>query len=391
MLDCLKNVGFEEWKQFQFRQEVDKLRGLHKLIGLLYSRFSRLDVITLDGTQQHLENDEDVIESKAIQILDPQEWEEEYLMALDAEMSTLTIQEAIDLPLPCQMADAQWLVEVRECALFMNTVWQSMVKELQVKGRRYTLDEFKIGLMDKMGPISEIYPLCKEDFHYLVYQCASEWKDLARTVANESTSFQQMEEIIRMAPDPDILCRKHLMNGLVIEGVPVAYRNFKTLKEIRQIIGPFVTALRYFTIRERDPIENMYHFIQSNLLDQWDTTTLAKINKNGILKILHEDLNLNIFLERPETLEEMRFLSSLVTDENSSPLLEWLREKNENDMEAMGKILQGHLLVAYGNSVHYFFFLLNLYNVVVLQIKFKPFGRGLLLSTGKSSTRIEIY
>jgi hypothetical protein len=210
--------------------------------------------------------------------------------------------------------------------------------------------------MDKMGPISEIYPLCKEDFHYLVYQCASEWKDLARTVANESTSFQQMEEIIRMAPDPDILCRKHLMNGLVIEGVPVAYRNFKTLKEIRQIIGPFVTALRYFTIRERDPIENMYHFIQSNLLDQWDTTTLAKINKNGILKILHEDLNLNIFLERPETLEEMRFLSSLVTDENSSPLLEWLREKNENDMEAMGKILQGHLLVAHGNSVHYFFF-----------------------------------
>ena len=47
----------------------------------------------------------------------------------------------------------------------------------------------------------------------------------------------------------------------------------------------------------------------------------------------------------------MQFVSSLVTDGNRSPLIEWLREKNEKDMEAMGKILQGALLVAYGNSV----------------------------------------
>jgi hypothetical protein len=41
-----------------------------------------------------------------------------------------------------------------------------------------------------------------------------------------------------------------------------------------------------------------------------------------------------------------------MTDEKRSPLIDWLREKDEKDMEAMGKILQGSLLVAYGNSVY---------------------------------------
>ena len=348
MLDCLKNVGLTERKQVKFRQEVEELRGRHKLIGLLYSRFARLNVITTRAAETHeqLENgEEDVIESETIQILDPQEWEEGYLKAVDAGRSTLTLQEAIDLPLPLQMADAQWLFEIRECPLFTNKVWQPMVKDLQgIKGC--------IVFMDKMDSMtSERYPLCKDDFHVLVGECASEWKDLARSVADGTASFQQMEEIIRISPDPEILSRKHL-HGLIIEGVSVAYRNFKTLQELRHFIGPFVTALRFFTIRERVPIEIMYHFVQSNLLNQWDTTTLAQITEKGILRILQEDLNIDS--ERPETREAMHFVSSLVTDGNSSPLIEWLREKNENDMEAMGKILQGTLLVAYGNSVHYF-------------------------------------
>ena len=45
----------------------------------------------------------------------------------------------------------------------------------------------------------------------------------------------------------------------------------------------------------------------------------------------------------------MEFISSLVTDDNGgSPLIDWLRTKKEKDMEAMGKILQGTLLEAYG-------------------------------------------
>jgi hypothetical protein len=48
----------------------------------------------------------------------------------------------------------------------------------------------------------------------------------------------------------------------------------------------------------------------------------------------------------------MKFVSSLTTTkENRSPLIEWLREKDEKDMEAMGKILQGTLLEAYGNFI----------------------------------------
>jgi hypothetical protein len=60
-----------------------------------------------------------------------------------------------------------------------------------------------------------------------------------------------------------------------------------------------VTALRFFTIRERGPIENMYHFFQSNLLNQWETTTLAQITEKGILRTLQKDLNIDS--ERPET------------------------------------------------------------------------------------------
>jgi hypothetical protein len=77
------------------------------------------------------------------------------------------LKEALDLSLPMQMTDAQWLFEIRECSLFMNKVWKPMVKDLQgIKGC--------VVFMDVMD--SERYPLSKEDFHVLVCECASEWK-----------------------------------------------------------------------------------------------------------------------------------------------------------------------------------------------------------------------
>ncbi|EFX77911.1 hypothetical protein DAPPUDRAFT_320939 [Daphnia pulex] len=121
-----------------------------------------------------------------------------------------------------------------------------MLKDLQgIKGC--------VVFMDAMNStVSERYPLCKEDFHVLVCECASdEWKDLARTVTEGTASFQQMEEIIRISPDPDVLSRKHL-HGIVFEGVSVAYREIKTLQELRHFISPFVTALRFFTIRAKE-------------------------------------------------------------------------------------------------------------------------------------------
>ena len=67
----------------------------------------------------------------------------------------------------------------------------------------------------------------------------------------------------------------------------------------------------------------------------------------GIIETLKVDLQIDS--ERPENRKPMEFISSLVTDENGgSPLIDWLRNKKEKDMEAMAKILQGTLLEAYG-------------------------------------------
>ena len=90
-------------------------------------------------------------------------------------------------------------------------------------------------------------------------------------------------------------------------------------------------------------------FVDNNLLKQWDSSTLAQIKETGILRVVNEDLNIDP--ERPETRNAMQFVSSLMTDEKRSPLIDWLREKDEKDMETTGKILQGSLLVAYGSSV----------------------------------------
>jgi hypothetical protein len=77
---------------------------------------------------------------------------------------------------------------------------------------------------------------------------------------------------------------------------------------------------------------------------------LVQIAETGILRLVNEELNID--LERPETRNTMKFVGSLTTTkENRSPLIEWLREKDEKDMEAMGKILQGTLLEAYGNFI----------------------------------------
>lgn len=72
-----------------------------------------------------------------------------------------------------------------------------------------------------------------------------------------------------------------------------------------------------------------------------------QVRETGIIETLKIDLQIDS--DRPETQKPMEFISSLVTDDNGgSPLIDWLRTKKEKDMEAMGKILQGTLLEAYG-------------------------------------------
>jgi len=350
--DCLKNLGLTERKLAELRQEVEELRGRHNLYGFLYSRFSRSDVIntrSVDHQENDLVDDEDdsvngeygsvnsegdlekdegdgnVSNLETVQIFEGKEWEI-YLKEIDSERSILTLQDAMTLPLPLSWTSAQWLFEIKGCALFMEKIWHQMVKST-----------------------AQTYPLCKEDLQVFVHECATEWKNLARTVAGGTVSFKKMEEISRLQPDPKVLSRVHLQSQ-PIEGVETAYRNFKNLQELRHIIGPFVAALRFFSIKERGPIDNLYHFVDNNLLKQWESTTLAQITETGILRVVNEDLNIDP--ERPETRNAMQFVSSLMTDGNRSPLIEWLREKDEKDMEAMGKILQGTLLVAYGNLLN---------------------------------------
>jgi hypothetical protein len=324
------------------------------LYGFLYSRFSRFDVISrpadhhednfgnneddlendesvsanVEGDLENDEDDENARNLETIEIFEAKEWEV-YLKDIDSERSILTLQDALALPLPLPLASAKWLFEVKQCALFLENIWHSMVKSTHSQ---------------------EIYPLCKEDLGNFVGDCATKWKNLARTVAEGTASFKDMDEITRLQPDPNVLSRKHLLQSQHIEGVATAYRNFKNLQELRHLIGPFVATLRFFSIKERGPIDSLYDFVDNNLLKQWDSSTLAQIKETGILRVVNEDLNIDP--ERPETRNAMQFVSSLMTDEKRSPLIDWLREKDEKDMEAMGKILQGSLLVAYGNSVY---------------------------------------
>ena len=78
-----------------------------------------------------------------------------------------------------------------------------------------------------------------------------------------------------------------------------------------------------------------------------------QVRDTGIIKFIEEmNSDLQIDPERPETRKPFEFtgISSLVTlDGNSaSDLIDWLLNKNEQDMKAMGKILQGTLLEAFG-------------------------------------------
>ncbi|KAI9554203.1 hypothetical protein GHT06_019475 [Daphnia sinensis] len=338
VLDCLKSFGLSDWIQTELRQEIEELRERHNLYASLYSRLSRSEIITTrqeglreeendveedDNDENDLEeddNDENVGKPETHHIFDTKEWES-YLKEIDSGRSILTLQDAMNLEVPLQWPSAVWLFRIKESHLFMEKIWHPMVKSAQA------------------------FPLCRKDLQTFVSQCAVEWVRLARSVADGSTPFVRMGEIVRLQSDPSVLSRRHLQIQSV-EGVATAYRNFKNLQELRHLIGPFVAALRFFTILERGPIDALHDFVKTNLLKNWDTTTLAQMAETGILRVVNEDLNIDP--ERPETRNAMQFISSLVTDENRSPLIEWLREKTEKDMEAMGKILQGTLLVAYG-------------------------------------------
>ena len=210
--------------------------------------------------------------------------------------------------------------------LFMHRIWRPIIEES-----------------------TPSLPLSAKDFRNLIQESAGRWKRLGIETAEGNIMFQEMEENVRLLADPQFLSSCHL------DGLPVlcstltvlgAYHDFKTLRDIRHVIKPFMAALRYFTIVDNQPIEDLYTFVTENLLLKWNETKLVDVRRTGIIKTLENYFNIDP--ERPETRSTLEFISSLVTDEDQSPLIEWLRNKTEQDMEAMGRILQGNLLEAYG-------------------------------------------
>lgn len=324
MLDCLKSYGLTDAQQTGVRQQVEELRNRYELYRIVYTRFARFTIPRDESVNDEQQEDENeagnITNQDTVQVLEPDDWER-YIKDINLDCSIHTLQTAIDLPVPLAQKRARWLFQLKNCALFIEKVWHPRIESVKT------------------------LPLCKEDLQVFVDECAERWDRLARRVAGGGVPFLEMNEIVRLKSDVDALCRIHL-NGNLVEATKTACQNFKNIQELRHQIGPFVSVLRFFSIKERAPIDNLFNFVENNLLKQWDKTTLAQVTEKGIIRVLYKDLNIDP--ERPQTRDAMFFMSSLVTEENQSPLIEWLREKTEQDMEAMGKILQGTLLEAYG-------------------------------------------
>lgn len=344
MLDYLKNFGLTADQQAKLRQKLELVRNRQNVYGVIYNRFAQLNIPctpkisnSADNNVEHQKDDFDdedfdededdcVDEEKRVyqeivQILEPKDWEA-YLNELNLEQSSLTLQHAVEVTVPFEWEAVSWLYQNKDCTLFMEKIWRPAVIESAKR-----------------------CPFIKEDLLVFVNGLADQWNHLAQRVVNGSVSFEEMREIIDLQPDANCLSNNHLTSQ-PIDGVLTSYNSFRNIEEFRCIISPFIAGLRLFSINEKEPIDALYNYIESNLLKNWETMTLAHVVETGIIRIINNELNIDI--ENPRALKAMKFISSLVTEENNSPLIEWLRKKTERDMEAIGKILQGTLIEAYG-------------------------------------------
>lgn len=330
MWDCLQYIGLEKSWQTKLIQSIEILHKRHHQFGAIYSKFASVAADTATEVSDNVDleddeqlGDEDSDSPQVIQVFDPKEWEG-YLKDIDEERSMLTLQDALDLPLLLELKAIKWLLEVKSSDLFFERIWRPNAEA------------------------APQCPLCKEDLKDFVNACGDGWIRLAFTVGEGTVPLKEMEEIIRLQTDPAVLARRHL-TSFSVDRVPVAYRDFKNLQELRNTIGPFVAALQSFDIKDRKPIEKLNNFVKNKLVKNWDTTTLSQVIETGVMEMLNEDLGINP--DRPESRDALKFISSLVTDGENSPLIDWLRKKTEKDMESMGKILQGPLLEAYGTCI----------------------------------------
>ena len=204
---------------------------------------------------------------ETVNVFDPDEWDG-YLKEVDVDNSIVMLHNALHLPVPMDVKDAKWLDQIKECDLFMAKVWQPLV-------------ESSTGM-----------PMVRGDLKRFIEYAAARWVLFANQVAEGNVTFKEMEEILRLQPNADSLARTHLQSR-PIEKVGDSYRDFRNLQELRHMIGPFVAALRFFNIRNMGPVENLYDFITTNLVNNWDETTLAQVYQTGIIDSLNSELNID--------------------------------------------------------------------------------------------------
>lgn len=286
-----------------------------------------VELLYEDVEMIHDGEEEVEVEYKAmepIQVLDPEDWEN-YLNDIN-DQSVLLLQDALSLPTPAFTVGAVWLNKVKDCTLFSEMIWYSSVENITRT------------------------PLDRSDLSSLIQDCAVRWKDLARRVADGNLPFQKMEKVVRLEPDAKLLAQAHLQFDRSLQIVNESYRDFKILLKLQHLIGPFVASLRLFKITRREEIDHLYDFINNHLMQNWAESTLAQVRKSGIIEMIKGVLQIDP--EKPETMSPLELIGSLITNKSngSSPLVEWLRKKKPQDMEAMGKILQGTLLEAYGKT-----------------------------------------
>jgi len=246
----------------------------------------------------------------------------EYLKQTDVVQSSVELRKVFSRPEPIDIKQATWLNKVKECPLFLERVWHSCMEE-----------EHRI-------------PFTQKELSNLINDCANQWLLLAQEVAKGSLSFEVMEKVIRLQPDATNLAQAHLLEKHDIQLVHGSYRDFRILLKLRHLIGPFIAALRFFKIIKCEEIETIHHFINYQLIENWNQTTLVGVREKEFLEALKDIMDVDP--ERPNTMSAIEFIGSLITEENgTSPLIEWLKTKNEQDMETMKKILQGHLGEAY--------------------------------------------
>lgn len=319
-------AGITESHVSQFVASIEALRQRSALYGDLYSRLATLQLApiasdTRDGVDDHLSH----ASGGTYEIFNTGQWTS-YLASVDTEKSNVAVRDALEEAPPLENGLATWLGNVVKSELFLDAVWMPLIEE-------QGLDN-----------------VSSADLNQLIQSAARGWYELAASFNDGTASFKQMEMALICKQGPDMLRTAHWLieRRRELGSITENFERFLKISKIRHLIGPFVAALRSFTLVNNTAIEEIHSFVQKQLASCWDRLSLKELARIGIERTLYSELAVD---KNRANVATMEFIASFVTTSDSTaPVIEWLRSKSEQDFEAMGKILQGTLYEAYGND-----------------------------------------